>query len=231
MQKIFIFILAVTLFGSCRYRTGSGNIISENRNTGSFTGISVGGGFEVEWRHSDQVSVKVEADDNLMKYVRTKVVDGQLKISLDRINVRDAHLRVLIEAPELNDIRTSAAAKLGLKDLLISKSTLQLNASSGSQISGKLDAPTVILNASSGSELNLDGRTRALRAVASSGASINARDLMSENANITASSGASAAVYASIRMDATASSGAGITCHGGANVNKTESSGGKVEKE
>ena len=35
MKKILVVILIISVFGACTYRSGSGNIITETRNTGS----------------------------------------------------------------------------------------------------------------------------------------------------------------------------------------------------
>jgi hypothetical protein len=76
MQKLGIFIIAILLFSACRYKSGSGNIVTEVRETGSFTGIRVSGGFEVELRHAGNEEVIVEADDNIIKYINTTVRKG-----------------------------------------------------------------------------------------------------------------------------------------------------------
>ena len=230
MKRLAIIILCISVLGACRYKTGSGNIIAEKRNTGAFTAIAVGGGFEVELRHSDITEVTVEADDNLIKYIKTIVVDGQLKIKLDNINVHDAHLKVFLAAPEINDINASAAATVEVRDELKSGGSIRLHASSGAEIKTVLDAPEIVANASSGGELNLSGRTRDFKASVSSGSTIKAKELQSENTDITASSGASASVHASLQLNAKASSGANITYRGAASVRKTVSSGGEVEK-
>ena len=231
MKKLLIIILSVSVLAACRYRSGSGNIISEKRHTGNFTGFAVGGGIEVELRHSDATEVTVEADDNLIKYILTDVNDGKLKIRLDNINVHDAHLKVYLTAPEINDIESSAGSNVEVKDVLKSAGSVRLYASSAGEITTVLDAPSIVINASSGGELKLSGRTRDLKGTISSGASVKAKELQSENTDIDASSGARASVSASVKLDANASSGANITYRGGATVQKSVSSGGEVEKE
>ena len=84
--------------------------------------------------------------------------------------------------------------------------------------------------ASSGATININGKTKSHTADVSSGADIKTSDLLSENTTVTASSGASAHVHASVNLNAKASSGANINYIGAANVQKTVSSGGSVEK-
>jgi len=230
MKKLLIIILSIAIFGGCRYKTGSGNLISEKRNTGAFTGISVGGGFDVEIK-TGPTEVLVEADDNIIKYIETDVVNGQLKIRLDDVNVNDVHLKIYITAPQINNITASASADVVAKDILKSTELIKVQSSSGSEVKAELDAPEISVNASSGGELNLSGRTRNFKAVSSSGSTINAGELSSENATVDVSSGASAKVHASLTLNATASSGGNISYRGTPNVKQSVSSGGEVDKE
>ncbi len=231
MQKLGIFIIAILLFSACRYKSGSGNIVTEVRETGSFTGIRVSGGFEVELRHAGNEEVIVEADDNIIKYINTNVRKGELVINLDDLNVHDAHLKVLISAPSINSIKVSAGSDFIAKDELKSDGIIILKASSGSKIKTAVDAPGVEADASSAGEISISGRTKDFNAETSSGASILAKELLSENTVVQASSGSTAKVHASVKLEATASSGANVSYRGAASVQKSTSSGGAVEKE
>ncbi len=231
MKRSLVIILAILFLGACRYRSGSGNIITEKRTVGSFRSLSVSGGFEVELRQGATEELTIEADDNLIKYIETDVVNGQLRIEMDNMNLRNAHLKVFITAPAVNKIKASAAAEIDVKDGLRSANQIELDASSGGNITSVVDAPKVIAEASSGGELNLSGRTRDLKANSSSGSSINAKELLSEYTKASASSGAAARVHASVSLDANASSGGNVNYVGGGSVKKSASSGGAVEKD
>ncbi len=230
MKKVLLIILTISVLAACSYKRGSGNIITEKRNTGSFTGITVAGGFEVEVNNGP-LEVVVESDDNIIKYIRTDVVSGVLKIKLDQINLNDAHLKLYITTPEINNIKTSASANVYVKDVLRSDKSIRLHSSSGSEIKAELDAPEVFADASSGSQINLSGKTRNFDAESSSGSTVNANGLLSENTTARVSSGASADVHASISLNATASSGGNVNYRGTATVKKSVNSGGSVEKD
>jgi hypothetical protein len=231
MKKYFLLIPVITLFLSCNFTTGSGNIVSEKRTVGSFHGVSASQGFDVEIKIGPVQEVIIEADDNLVGEVKTKVRDGILKISLDRHNVNNAHLKAFITAPSINSLTTSSAAIIITKDELNSDGEIKIEASSGSNINAKVNAPLVNAQSSSGSEITLSGRTKDFAAKSSSGSSLKAFDLLSENTKASGSSGATVHVHASVKLDASASSGANITYRGGANVYKSVSSGGGVSKE
>ena len=108
-QILFLFIVVFSL-ASCSYTTGSGDIITENRSVRDFTGISVGGDFDVEVRIGPATEVKLEADDNIMRYIETVVSGNTLKIrTRDLHNYHDVHMKVYITTPSLTKISTSAS--------------------------------------------------------------------------------------------------------------------------
>ncbi len=231
MKSIFILFFSILLLASCRYKTGSGNIISETRTVKNFSGITVGGDFEVEIKIGPVTSVVVEADDNIMEYISTKTSGNILKINTEDLNnYSDVHMKVLIITPSLQNIKSSASAKVIVEGVLTNSSRLTFKASSAASIQANIEAPEVEADASSGASVSISGKTRQYTAEASSGAEIRSAELLSENTTVKASSGASASVHASISLNAAASSGASISYNGGATVNRSVSSGGSVTK-
>lgn len=231
MKHFLILLFTIFTLASCDQTTGSGKIISETRSTGSFDGISVGGGFEVEIKIGSPASVVVEADDNIMKYIETTVSGNTLKIRTeDMNNYSDVHMKVFITTPVMKRIKASASAEVDVQDLLKATDQLTFGASSGASIKAEVDAPQIKADVSSGASVILNGKTRTYSAEASSGGEIRTRDLLSENTTVRTSSGASAQVHASVTLSAHASSGASVTYHGAATVNQSVSSGGSVTK-
>lgn len=231
MKQLLSLFIAIIVLASCQYTTGSGNIKSENRAVKDFTKILVGGSFDVEVKTGPATKVRVEADDNVIKYIETSVSDNTLKISLeDSYSVSNAHLKVYITMPELTAIKTSGSASVLVQGILISKEKLTFKASSSSDIKANVDAPEVEADASSSATIDLSGKTKTYFAEASSSSDIKSWDLLSENATAKASSSASIKLHASVSLDAKASSSADIVYHGAATINKSESSSGSVEK-
>lgn len=216
-------------FISCNNRYGSGNIISVQKSVPEFTAISISGNIDAELRTGPQKLI-VEADDNLIRYIKTEVSNNKLKISTGPGNLRDAHLKVYITAPAINRISTSSSAEVFLKDRLKADGKIFLGASSAGEIEGAVDAPMVELDASSGSEMRVSGRTRELNVDASSGADVEAFELLSETTEVSASSGSEVKVHASVALKASASSGAGIKYRDGGQTTISSSSGGNVDR-
>lgn len=231
MKQYLIFFISLVTFASCSYTSGSGNIVSETRSVEGFSGITVGGNFEVEVRIGPVTEVRVEADDNIMKYIETDVSGNTLKIRTKNLhNYSDVHMKLYITVPYLKSIKASASADVVVKDVLTGTGKISFDASSSAKVTAEVDAPEIESNASSSGTVNLRGKTRTYSAEASSAGDIRSFDLLSENTRVNVSSGASAEVHASVTLNATASSGGGIDYHGAASVNKSVSSGGSVEK-
>lgn len=226
-----IFFLAL-LASACRYEHGSGNVISQQREVGEFSGVIVGGDFDVEITTGGSSRVVISADDNIIDDIHTKIDNGKLKITLKNgLNLRKAHMKASISVPSLNLIKSSASARVKLVNQLRSDSKVTLKASSASSISGNIHAPTTDVESSSGASIEIGGETKKLYVAASSGASIRAFDLLSETTDAEASSGGSACVHASVKLDASASSGGTVKYRGNGSVTIRKSSGGSVVKE
>ena len=231
MKHFLILLLTVFTLTSCNQTTGSGNIVTETRKTGGFDGISVGGGFEVEVKIGAVTSVLVEADDNIIKYIETKVSGNTLKISTEGLHsYNDVHMKVYVTAPAITIIKASASADVIVEDILTGSNRLTFKASSSASIKAEVDAPEIETDASSSATITLTGKTKTHKTEASSSAEIKAFGLLSENTTAHASSSANIEVHASVNLDAKASSSGSVKYKGAAAVTKSESSSGAVSK-
>ncbi len=231
-MKYFL-ILLVTIFTltSCDHTTGSGNIVTETRKTDSFDAISVGGSFEVELKAGDVTSVVVEADDNIIKYIKTSVSGNTLKINIEGMHsFSDVHMKVIVTAPTVTAIRASASAEVMADNILTSSGRLTFKASSSASIKVEVDAPEIETEANSSATITITGKTKTHKSEASSSADINAFNLLSENTTANVSSSADIKVHASVTLNAQASSSGSVEYKGAATVTKSESSSGSVSK-
>ena len=232
MKNIVPVFVLICLFFSCEYKSGSGDLVKATRSVQPFTTVSASGGVEVEITRGSSQQVIVEADDNVIDDVETKVINGQLKISMeDGIDYDNVHVKIFITAREITKISSAASADVKVAGVLESRNKIELKASSGSSIKAQVDAPQADADASSGAEIDVTGKTRTFKVQASSGAAIEAFDLLSEDTFAEASSGGKVDVHASVKLDAKASSGGSVSYRGPAVTVTKESSGGSIKKE
>jgi len=231
MKQILFILSTLALFTSCDYTTGSGNIITEKRTVGSFSGISVNNSIDVEVKIGPVAAIEVEADDNIIEHIVTSVSGGILKIRIENLhNINNSHLKVYITTPVLKSVDAGASADVKVLDVIKDDNKVSFHASSSAGIEAEVDAPEVEAEASSSGSVTLSGLTKNYKAEVSSSGDIRSARLLSENTQVSANSSGSADVYASVTLDAEASSSGSIDYHGGATVKKSVNSSGSVEK-
>lgn len=112
-----VLIVAITCFtlASCSKDviTGSGMVISEERDIQGFTAVETSGSTEVFITQGSSFSVTVKAYSNLVPELRTAVENGTLKIYYpDASQVKNDNSEVYITMPSLNGLVTEGDANI-----------------------------------------------------------------------------------------------------------------------
>lgn len=230
-QLIFLFFTTLVL-GACNQITGSGNIVTEKRQTGNFTSISVGGAFEVEIKTGTETLVEVESDDNVIRYIETQVSGDVLKIrTKDGNGFNNSHFKVYVTAPEINSIKTSGAADVKVIGDLKSTGKVSFYVSGAGHIATSVDSPEILADISGAGKIDLSGRTRDFKANVSGSGELKSGKLHSENTNVHVSGAGTARVHASISLKANVSGAGNIYYNGGAAVQEKKSGAGNIKSE
>lgn len=229
IKTLFILTLVV-LFGVNATVLASNE--TETRKVKEFNEIKVSSGIDLYLEMGDTESVKIVADDEIIDEVVTEVKDGTLRIYMKRNNwfnwggnkTRKAYVTV----KELTVLQASSGSDVRSENTLKGES-LDVRASSGSDIEIDVFYKNLSCETSSGSDARLSGITKTFKAEASSGSDIKASELESKICKVRASSGSDATVNVSDELYAKASSGADIKYYGNPGIRDTdESSGGDV---
>lgn len=208
---------------------GSGNVISEQRDLNSFDKVTVCCGLECEIIQSPNYKVTVEADDNLVKEIKTKVENGTLVISSDYNNyINVTSKKVIVEMPNIKSLEASSGSTL-TSSKMIRETNLSLKSSSGSDMNVRAESDTIFLESSSGSDQKIRGKALMVYTSSSSGSHIDAEDLLANEITSQSSSGSSTEVNPIVKLKAKASSGSSINYKNKPqSISKEESSGGSV---
>jgi hypothetical protein len=210
--------------------TGHGHVVTKDRDVASFTGIKVSSGIDVYLKQGNNISVTVEADENLHEYILTEVRNGVLNV-YSEYNIRDAEKKkVYVTMKDIKSIRTTSAGDV-YGENQINGDRLELSASSAGDIKLEVKVEDLDIDISSSGDITLRGETDKLRADLSSAGDLNAYELRSREADISVSSAGDADVYVSERMTARASSAGDINYKGDPrNVDAHSSSAGGIHK-
>jgi RNase P/RNase MRP subunit p29 len=234
--RILIIAITALLLVSCKYDIdlgdgikGNGKVITENRNiTESFNKINSNRGIEVIIEQGATTEVEVEADENLLKHIKTTIENNTLVITTDE-NIDYAEKKIVrVKTPTISELTASSGSSIHSQKKL-SGVNLKVDSSSGSEIILETEYEKISCETSSGSEITISGKTLNLQTKASSGSNLDAENLYANNVYAESSSGSSINVHAIVNLEAHASSGSSIDYAGKPKkVTKNESSGASV---
>ena len=231
MKKIGILVFAAAIifgvaisgffsFGKADYKffnfsfdkkvKGSGNLVTEARDLNDFTGVNVSSIFQVEITAQQEFAVEVEADDNLLRLIKTEVHNGILHIEpIGRITSENG-LKVRIFAPDIDNIQASGASKINLSG--VKNEELRVDMGGASKIS-------------------VSGETARLEVEVSGASAADTENLRSEVANVNASGASHVSVSAAAELRADASGASRIVYSGSPkNIEKHTSGASSVRE-
>ena len=122
---------------------GSGNIISESRELNNFTSIILLGSIDVNIKTSESNNCVVVADDNLIPYIKTEVVNNKLNISLNESYSSEEKLVVNINTPNYDEVSLSGSGNINILDF--KNNNLSLNISGSGNITGNGEVEILVV--------------------------------------------------------------------------------------
>lgn len=234
--KVITATIIALLFSSCNYKIdlgngidGNGNVQTETRTiTETFTKVDVSRGIDVVLEQADVTKIEVEADENLLKHITTKVENGILKVTSDE-NIDNAEMMTVhVAMPTITEIETTSGATLTSKNTL-KGTNLKVKTSSGSEIQATVEFDEIACESTSGSNIDIAGKALKLETASSSGSEINAESLLANDIFAQSTSGSSTQVHPLVKLSGKASSGSSIDYDGNPKtIEKEETSGGSV---
>src|ERR1700744_6233866 len=108
---VLVSAISLLLLSSCRLMCvrGSGNMITENRAISEFTKLDVSGEYKVVLKQDSSLSLKINADDNLLKYIKTSVSNGKLRIYSKKSLCSSGQIVINIGVRSLQNLEAAGA--------------------------------------------------------------------------------------------------------------------------
>lgn len=215
---VIILCLAATACINGQFRRtvyGNRNVVKKERIAGSFTSVKVSTGIDLYLSQGDNMSITVEADENLHQYILTEIRGDELYIRIDNdVNIREAERkRVYVTMKDIKSLSTTSAGDIvGVTP--VKTDNLELNASSAGDIRLEVYAKEIKVDGSSSGDISLTGETDMLEADLSSAGDLYAYNLKTREADVSVSSAGDADVFVTDKLTARASSAGDINYKG-----------------
>ena len=233
----FTMLITLIIFQSCFYDdsekiSGNGNVVKQDREVSSFNSINASGVFNIYFAQGDKESLVVEADENLIPYLETKVEDNTLFIDVKKhINIRHAKKKnVYVILKDINRLKISAVGNIETTGIL-HLNELDLEHSGVGNMKLELECNKFTADIHSVGEVTLKGIVADAEIKNSSVGNTNASELIVDKLQINNSSVGNVEVHAEKEISIHSSGIGNLTFSGNAVVKELSSSGiGKVVK-
>lgn len=234
LKLVFSLVISISLT-QCGYVTnsvnGKGEVVQQEIMLEDFTSLTLKNGWEVELIPARENKMLISANQNLMDELVYSLENNQLVIEANS-NIGKANKKLIqvFYAESIDQLSVSSGVYVHSASALNSEK-LQSSFSSGCKAELIINTQDLSVSSSSGANVILSGKSNSVSYSASSGTGVNGVDLMANQVNASASSGASIKLTAKESLNATSSSGASIKYEGAPkSIDKSTSSGGSVRQ-
>jgi len=199
----FAFI-SLTVVSACANTliTGNHQVTKQNRAVSSFDEIEVTGGFEIVLTQSDKESLNIEADNNLLELIETKVNNNVLYISTKN-DVEINHYKKMtinLSVKSLRKMRVSGAIDLSTTNQL-KTDLLKINISGAANINVDIATKILDVDVSGAGNINFQGQSTDVRMDLSGAGKVSSLKLVADNFIIDVSGVGAAKVYAKEKLN------------------------------
>lgn len=231
MTRLLTAIASAIIFCSCQSITGSGNVTTQTRNLNHFDGVKTSGSIDIEVTNDESQLVKVEADDNILPYIITKVEDGLLDVHFKpHYFYNNVNVKVYVSAPSLKRLLVSGSGSITLKNTLKDDGHIETKVSGSGDIKAFVDAPVVTAAIGGSGTITLEGKTKDFTCNIAGSGDIKCRKLLSEITTVSIVGSGTAHVFASVRLDAKVT-GSGDVFYSGNPPSRQISGHGSLQEE
>ena len=237
MKKLyFISLISFLAFSSCRFMgkrvVGNGIMKTEEKSVSSFKEVEANGNIKLVVIQGDLKPVKLEGDENLLKYIEVKQEGDRITIETKPgVNLSPSNdITAYVTSPVFTDIEVSGTSDIVGQNKISVSEPISLSASGAGDIQMELDAPKVSAGISGSGSIKLKGQTKDLDIDLSGAGHAYCYNLLSENTKVQISGAGSAQVYASVKLEADVSGAGNINYKGNPSVSQQISGAGSVSK-
>lgn len=230
---------------------GNGNITTEGRVVSDFSGVEVNGSFVVYVDSSNETSVLVEADENLLDEIRTQVRGNNLVIDTHRDRCLNSRHDIIIyvTTPDIDELIMRGSGRINCSRFETNNLNVDVSGSgriymdyfktqdsnlgiSGSgTVTGTIDAYSSDLRVDGSGKIMIDGNAHIVNLNITGSGNIRADEFYSDICNVTITGSGDAYVYATDLLDARITGSGNVFYYGNpADVVKQITGSGNIVK-
>lgn len=230
---IMILFAAAALLSGCAANVvrGSGRVVTESRSVSNFNAVALAGAGELTIVQGGTEALTIEAEDNLMTYIKTEVRGGTLSISADNnastIFLPTKPIRYNLSVKNLRSVNLSGAGHIRSAILKSDQFNIEISGVGGVVID-HIEATNVTSTLSGVGGLTVSGQVTNQTVRLSGLGNYEAPDLNSQSARVDISGAGGATIWARESLDVTTSGAGHVNYYGSPRLQQSKSGAGKV---
>ena len=211
---------------------GSGKVVSEEREIGHVTEVDLQSFGSVHIELGERESLRIEAEDNLLRYIETEVSGSRLEIKHRRGTrlLNKMPIDYFLTVRELDEVSVSGAGNVDVAGVSTDRFRVKLSGAGNVQVEAlEADSLQVTISGAGGLAIQ-EGEVQAQEVVISGAGDYNARGMDSRECVVRLSGMGSATVFARERLDVTISGAGSVRYVGDPEVEQQVSGVGRVQR-
>ncbi len=207
MKSLLLLAATAILLYSCNYIRGervrgNGNVITQDRTPGSFSGVMASGSFDVHIT-SGANQLKIEAEDNILPYIETIVENNTLKISTKEgywlKPKRD--ITIYVAALDFQNVEVHGSGNIIGDNTINSNNSLDVEIHGSGDIRMDVHAPKVQASINGSGSIRLGGETTLFDGEINGSGDIKAFDMKAAESKVEIGGSGSAEVAAANKLN------------------------------
>jgi hypothetical protein len=230
MILALFFCVIIAVSGCTINGWGSGNVITETKNVNGVKQVSLEGIGNIVLQQGNQESLRIEAEDNIMPHIQSKVEGDKLTITYDtNTPAPTKDVTYYLTVKDLNSISISGAGKIQSNNFKTNTLDIILSGAGEGNLAG-LNVKKLTVNMSGAGKLIVAGKATEQTVTISGAGDYQAKELESKTATITIDGASNSIVNVTNVLNAIINGVGNIEYTGNPKVNKQVTGGGNIQK-
>lgn len=239
MKQSLLFASLLLALSSCDFVArhhdsvqGNENVVRNSRDVKDFHGINTRSSINIVVTQGEKYKVELEAEENVMDYIETRVEDGVLVVTFRNNTSIETHEEVTayVTAPSFDKFVINGSGNITGEGTFKSTDEVETSVQASGNIKLSLDCPSLKALVQGSGDINLGGKTRDVRCTIQGSGNLNASEFKAENVIAEVQGSGNANVYASVKVEAKIQGSGNVTYAGNPQVSSSIQGSGTVTR-
>lgn len=222
MKKIMtlVLVLGLTTASNAQWGKrikGNGQVTTEERSLGGYSGVSLSGWFDVELVSGREGQITLKGESNLLEHIVTEVENGNLVIKTEKgYNLSSSPrtgVQITVPVESISEVNLSGSGDINSR-ISLSSDGFDIRVSGSGDVQLPLEADQVTVALSGSGDISLSGTSRELKISVSGSGDVNAFELTAESVKVSVAGSADVEVTATQFLEARVSGSGDVEYRG-----------------